>query len=64
MRKMGKTGGDEGERGEGRCLIIQQYQCSLFMALSDGPGGARPTRATASPPKRTGNRRKSVIRYR
>lgn len=39
MRKTVGTGGDEGERGERRCLIIQQNQCSLFMALLDEPGG-------------------------
>lgn len=34
-----KTGGDEGERGGRRCLIIQQNQCSLFMGLLEEPGG-------------------------
>lgn len=37
--KDGKTGGDEGGRGERRCLIIQRYQCSLFMALLGQLGG-------------------------
>lgn len=49
MRKMvkkNKTGGDEGERGGRRCLIIQQNQCSLFMALLKEPGGTVSTVAS------------------
>lgn len=52
MRKTGKTGGDEGERGERRCLIIQQYQCSLFMALLDEPGGTMSTAGLGQSQKR------------
>lgn len=60
MSRMGKSGGDEGERGERRCLIIQQYQCSLFMALLDEPGGT--VHGPRPAPKKMGNKRESVIR--
>lgn len=52
------------EKEERKCLIIQQYQCSLFMALLDEPGGTMSTvdAGLGQSQKKTGNRGKSVIR--
>lgn len=60
MRKTVQTEGDEGERG-GRCLIIQQHQSSLFLALLDERGGTKPTGGTGlgrrSSPRKDGKQK-------